>query len=367
MRAILLTLVSLATAPLLAQAPPAPSSATSIGSVAVADATLSGTLTLADGRALIGSSAVITARDRTATIHLSRGGDVLVCSTSVLHAARSDAAAAPAPLLLALDHGAFEVHMASSPHDAILTPDLRLTVVSPAEANAPAPTFDLRLRVTSNGDTCVDNHGDQAPTLEVSEQFGSGLFRIRPGQHLLFEHGSLREVVDNESSPCGCPVTPTVSVAAAGTSTDATHAARPGQDVAPAPPAEDPHPFPAAESQGLTPAESAGSTVPQADPTQPHAQVAATLAYTPQGSFDGTSASPNPTPPVPTPAPTQPTPAEGQPTSATPPPAAATPAPSPAPAPAPAPLVAQAPPPPPAPSAHTVFQRIGHFFAHLLD
>ena len=360
MRAKPLTLVLFATTPLLAQAPPppAPSPATSIGSVAVADATLSGTLTLADGRALIGSNAVITAHDRTATINLSRGGDVLVCSTSILHAARSDAPAEPAPLLLALDHGAFEVHTVASPRDAILTPDLRLTVAPSTDGGANAPTFDLRLRVTSNGDTCVDNHGDHAPTLEVSEQFGSGLFRIRPGQHLLFEHGSLREVVDNETSPCGCPATPVVSVASTGTPSDPAHAAHPGQSVTP--PA-DPHPFPAAESQGLTPAESPASTVPQADPNQPHAQVAATLAFTPDVSFDGTA--PTPTHPIPAPAPT-PAATSTTSTSIPPPPQPAS---IPPPAPAAEPVTAQAPPPPPAPSAHTVFQRIGHFFRHLLD
>ena len=41
--------------------------------------------------------------------------------------------------------------------------------------------------------------------LHATEAFGTGAYFIRPGQRVLFEHGSLREVVDRETSNCGCP------------------------------------------------------------------------------------------------------------------------------------------------------------------
>jgi len=51
----------------------------------------------------------------------------------------------------------------------------------------------------------VDNAGVNAPYVLVSSVFDGGNFRVQPGQRVMFEHGSLREVVDNEKEPCGCP------------------------------------------------------------------------------------------------------------------------------------------------------------------
>ena len=390
-----------------------------IGTIEASSATVSGPLSLTGDKALIGANAVITARDRTATVNLSRGGEVLVCRTSALHAARGAGPAKREPLLLALDRGAVEIHMAATAADAVLTPDLRFTIATSTGRPA-AGLLDLRIRVAGNGDTCVENRGKAAPTLEVSEQFGSGLYQVHPNQHLLFEHGSLREVVDDETSPCGCPPPPVLSASNSGISTDVTRAARPGARVADDPdevrahnPAEVQHPFPAAESQGLT-LSGAPAYVPQSPPREPHAQVAATLSFGPGSrGFDGTNptvantpAAPasTPAPAAPAPAPA-PAPATKQPSS-TPPasaPTAVAPAPVPAsaptpaapiqpapqpppatppqPTPAPPPVsvttappvndklsdheIAQSPLPPPAPSAHTISHRIGHFFHHL--
>ena len=80
----------------------------------------------------------------------------------------------------------------------ILTPDIRFTV----EAKG---SYDLRVRVTRDGDTCVENAGKKAPVLMLNDAFSRASYRVMPGQHVLFEHGNLREVVDNERSPCGCP------------------------------------------------------------------------------------------------------------------------------------------------------------------
>src|SRR6201999_7329 len=125
---------------------------------------------------------------------------------------------------------------------------------------------------TRNGDTCVENRGTEAPTLNVADQFGEATYELRAGQHVLFEHGSLKEVVDNETSPCGCPPVPVVSVADAGT--PSTNPAGPGTVVAAKPPAEE-HPFPAAVSQGLAPA----PPVPQAPAGVANAQVVTSLTF----------------------------------------------------------------------------------------
>lgn len=129
-----------------------------------------------------------------------------VCQTSVVHLTESKGAAIPAPLLFSLDRGAIEIQTDSTPNDTIMTPDLRFTVHN-------SGPLDVRMRVARNGDTCVENRGAGAPTLAASDPFGEAIYEVGPGQHLMFEHGSLREVVDNERTPCGCPDEKGVSLA----------------------------------------------------------------------------------------------------------------------------------------------------------
>jgi hypothetical protein len=132
--------------------------------------------------------------------------------------------------------------------DAVMTPDLRFAAMG-------AGPLDLRLRVGRNGDTCVESRGAGAPTLTVAEQFSDATYQVRAGQHVLFEHGSVREVVDHERAGCGCPE-------AGGSVAEALLA----------------HPFPEALSAGLVP-ESAAAAVPQAAPGEVHTQVSDALSY----------------------------------------------------------------------------------------
>lgn len=246
----------------------------SIGSVGVADATVTGALEVSNGRALLLGASTVTARDRTAEVALQRGGLVKVCSTSGLHlAAGKGGGGADAPLMLSLDRGAIEMAVRVTASDVVMTPDLRFTMQA-------AGPLDLRVRVARNGDTCVENRGTVAPALNVADQFGEASYVVKPGQHVLFEHGSLKEVVDNESEPCGCPAVPVVSVAEAGV--QGATPATPGSTVA-AKAAAEQHPFPAAQSAGLAPV----SGPPQAPAGAVHAQVSTTLSYGDAGSNTG--------------------------------------------------------------------------------
>ena len=230
-----------------------------IGTVGMQDATVAGALEVSNGRAILVGNTTVTARDRTAEIELGRGGAVRVCATSGLHVTAGKSADGAAPLMLALDRGAIEVQMAATTRDVVTTPDLRFTMKSDG-------MLDLQLRVTRNGDTCVENRGLKAPVLNIADQFGESTYELKPGQHVLFEHGSLKEVVDHESSACGCPADQqTTSVADALLS--------PSVPGGTAEKAADQHPFPAAVSAGLAPA-----TVPQAPAGTVHTQVAATLS-----------------------------------------------------------------------------------------
>ncbi len=275
-----------------------------MGTVATHDALVTGGLEVHAERASLISNASITAYDRAAPIDLTRGGQVLVCATSQFHLLRSGPGAS---LLFALDRGAFELRTASQPQDVILTPDLRFTLAIPG-------ALDLSLRVTPNGDTCVDNTGTNAPTLQVADVFTDATYRLNPGQHVLFEHGSLKEVVDRETSACGCPVESVPQIVAA----------TPGQPTTPAL-AEAQHPFPAAVSQGLA----APPLVDNSSPAgEKHTQVSAILNYgTNQPDSTAVSAPPAPVR-----------------TSAS---------------------ASSATPPPSPPGAHDIFHSIGHFFHKL--
>ncbi len=262
-------------------------------------------------------SAAVTANPgRNAEVALSRGGSVLVCQTTSVHltAGKDDS------LLLALDRGAMEIRSKASTADVIITPDLRFTM-------AEAGTLDLRMRVTFNGDTCVENRGRKAPQLNISDSFGEASYLLKPGQHVMFEHGSLKSVMDRETTPCGCP--PEEKRPSGLTIADAMvrggqTSAQPSAPLTPAQAAAA-HPFPTAVSDGLAP-----PTAPAPEtPGERHVQVASTLQFDP--------AEPASTP-------------------------------SPAPAPAAAAPLASAPIQPgaaPATHSHNPFLAVGHFFKRL--
>ena len=266
-----------------------------IGSVATVDAVVSGNTATDNQRSVLLGNVTVTAKDHPAYVELFRGGSVKVCSTSGVHltagppiiasppkqeigpAGAADArpvtdagtaagGAAQFPLMVSLDRGAAELHSSVLTSDVMMTPDLRVNF-------SEAGPMDLRVRVANNGDTCVENRVaglGQHPTLEIGSLFGNDNYRVLPGQHVLFEHGNLREVVDNESSPCGCPDQTIKTIEAA-----PDISLLPGTKVPTPPKPAAQYPFPAAVSQGLAPP----PPPPQAEPGVVHTQVATTLVY----------------------------------------------------------------------------------------
>jgi hypothetical protein len=247
---------------------------------------LSGPLSVANGRAAIGNNSTVTAAGKSAQITLARGGSLRVCASTSVHLSRdaqplADKGDDSAGLMVAIDRGALEANYTTGKYsDVVLTPDLRILVSGPGAA-------DLKLRVNQQGDTCIDNHGDKAPYITVSSLMDGGVYRVQPNQRVLFEHGSLQEVVDREAEPCGCPDTnPNDSRMLAD-----QHAG--GPSSTPADTA-----FPTAVSEGLAPP----PPTPAAPPGQVHAQVTATLSNdTPPGTPPGAAASPQTAAPAPPP------------------------------------------------------------------
>jgi hypothetical protein len=322
---------------------------------------ISGDVRVANGDMDLGNGSTITAGGETLPIRLNRGGELKLCATTSLHLSRdrSIQAADASGLMLGLDRGAIEAHYQTGKYsDVLLTPDLRILISGPGEAN-------LSVRVSRQGDTCIDNPGSNAPYITVTSQLEGGLYRVQPGQHVSFQHGSLREVVDTEREPCGCPAP--VSVADAGT--PSSHGAAPGQPVGGPSSTPTDTAFPLALSEGLAKAP-LPPTTPVAAPGEVHAQVAVPFRY--NGDLPTLSDIPGSTP--------------GEAAAALPPPSAA--APAPVPSNMPAPVAPPAPPPGsrPAPAVAAVpiqtaiarapehspgqpsrgfFHRVGRFFSRL--
>lgn len=228
-----------------------------MGTVSTRDARVTGGLEVqGDTTRLLTNASVTAPPDRPAPISLQRGGGVLVCSTSEFHLLRSGPSGA---LVFGLDRGAVQIVTQSHTQDAVLTPDLKLTPVTQG-------LLDLKIRVTREGDTCVDNSGTDAPVLNATDPFSSASYRVLPGQHLMFVKGDLHRVVDHERSSCGCPTSAPPKLAAT----------QPGQPATPAQAAAVAHPFPQAESEGLAPATEASNEAPAGTASS---QVTSTFSY----------------------------------------------------------------------------------------
>ncbi len=223
-----------------------------MGSVSTRDARVTGGLEVGGEIARLINNASVTSSDRAAPVALSRGGHVLVCARSEFRMLRSGSAGA---LLFGLNRGAIELYSEGQTGDVILTPDLKLTPVTKG-------SFDLRVRVAGDGDTCVENAGTTAPVLNATDAFSSNSYRVLPGQHLLFVTGDLHKVVDHERTPCGCPAAlPPMLV---------------GKNGQPASSAAAAHPFPQDESEGLIPSIAPANEAPVGVASS---QVSTTFSY----------------------------------------------------------------------------------------
>ncbi|MFZ1084416.1 MAG: hypothetical protein WAN35_05590 [Terracidiphilus sp.] len=169
-----------------------------------AAAKVTGALEVSSGKAIIAASGEVTSGTETTEVLLPHRGVLRVCaSTTVKLAADASVPVGETPgLMMAMDHGALEMSFATSHNaDILLTPDFRILVGAPGAA-------EVKVRLGQKGDTCIDNAGTNAPYVLVTSIFDGGDYRVQPGQRVMFQHGSLREVVDNEKEPCGCPPPP---------------------------------------------------------------------------------------------------------------------------------------------------------------
>ena len=192
-RALSLAGLLLAAAPLAAQNP--------VGEVFAADATVKGSVMLAGAgmRVLPGSS--VAAGKQTATVRLTRGGEVRVCPGSSVSVSAS---ASGRDLLWSMGTGAMETHFSlPASADAVMTPDFRLLLAGPGE-------FHFAIRADRHGNTCVRALERNTASIIVTELMGEGIYQVRPGEQVYFRAGRVTEREAQAPSDCGCPPPPEV-------------------------------------------------------------------------------------------------------------------------------------------------------------
>jgi hypothetical protein len=192
---------------------PSPAGGSSLGPIAIVSldskdpasaAIVTGALQVANGRAMIATNGAITAGANTTEVMLPHRGVLRVCaSTTVKLASDASVPQGEVPgLMMVFDHGAIEASFATGRNsDVLLTPDFRILIGGPGSA-------DVKVRLGQHGDTCIDNAGTNAPYVLVTSVFDNGIYRVQPGQHVTFQHGSVYAVVDAEKESCGCPAPP---------------------------------------------------------------------------------------------------------------------------------------------------------------
>jgi hypothetical protein len=215
-----------------------------IGELYATDASVKGSVLLAGSgtRVLAGSS--IEAGAHAATLKLDRGGSLFVCEGTKLSI---NASQNGRQLLLSLNTGNLELNYPlGTEADTLLTPDLQLLLPGPG-------TVHVAVRVSPNGDTCVQSLPWNAAALVVSETMGDATYQVKQDEAVIFKGGHLGQALRSKQN-CGCPrVTPPVQTAQAAPPPSA--GSQPVTAAANLPPAATPPSAQSAENSATPPAE----------------------------------------------------------------------------------------------------------------
>lgn len=172
----------------------------SIGELYATDASVKGSVILAGSGTSVLSGSSIQAGAQAATLKLDRGGSLFVCEGTKL---TINASQSGRQLLLSLNTGNLELNYSlGTEADTLLTPDLQLLMPGPG-------TVHLAVRVSPDGDTCVQSLPWNAAAIVVSETMGDSTYQVKPDEAVLFKGGHLKQASPSKQN-CGCPkVVPT--------------------------------------------------------------------------------------------------------------------------------------------------------------
>jgi hypothetical protein len=197
-----------------------------LGELYATDASVKGSVVLAGSGTSVLSGSSIQAGAQAATLKLDRGGSLLVCEGTKLSLTASQTGR---EMLFSLNSGNVELNYPlGAEADTLLTPDLRLLLPGPG-------TVHVAVRVTPQGDTCVQSLPSNASAIVVSETMGDATYQVKSDEAVLFKGGHLGEASRSKQN-CGCPSSPPTQVAkAAPPPPSPTVQPKPAQPMASAP------------------------------------------------------------------------------------------------------------------------------------
>ncbi len=171
-----------------------------IGELYATDASVKGSVILAGSGTSVLSGSSIQAGAQAATLKLERGGTLLVCEGTKLSITASQSGR---EMLFSLNNGNLEMNYPlGAEADTLLTPDLRLLLPGPG-------TVHVAVRITPQGDTCVQSLPPNVSAIVVSETMGDATYQVKPDEAVLFKSGRLSEASPFKGN-CGCPAPPPI-------------------------------------------------------------------------------------------------------------------------------------------------------------
>ncbi len=202
-----------------------------LGELYATDARVKGAVILAGSGTSVLSGSSIAAGAQTATLKLERGGSLSVCSGTNLSV---NASQNGRELLFSLNSGNLEMNYPlGAEADTLLTPDLRLLLPGPG-------TVHIAVKVTPQGDTCVQSLPWNVASIVVSETMGDATYQVKPDEAVIFKGGHLSQAASTKQN-CGCPISqpiPPTQVAKAAPPPTPPAESKPTQPAPKLPPAD---------------------------------------------------------------------------------------------------------------------------------
>jgi hypothetical protein len=162
------------------------------------DATVHGAVMLTGTGASILTGAQIHTLRTSATLRLTRGGELQLCPQSDVTITASSTGKEH---LVALNAGAIETHYRlGSSADIVMTPDFRLQLPGPGD-------FHFAIRLEPQGNVCVESLPGNTSAVIVQEMMSDGTHEVRPGERLMFGNGIVTDA-GIPSGGCACPPVP---------------------------------------------------------------------------------------------------------------------------------------------------------------
>ena len=174
-----------------------------VGELFASDASVKGSVVLANSGTTVMSGSSIAAGAQSATLKLERGGSMMICPGTNLAITTSQNGR---QLMFSMDTGDIEMdYPIGAAADNLLTPDFRLLLPGPGRLH-------IAVRVNPKGDTCVQSLPNNSSAIVISEGMGDASYQVKSNEAVIFNGGRISGAAPTRES-CGCPAPPSTQVA----------------------------------------------------------------------------------------------------------------------------------------------------------